>query len=142
MLRSKCKHANLRITHQRAIIYEAVRGDTSHPCADDVYQKVRKLIPNISFDTVNRTLLSFVRIGIVKLAESYSRQKRFDPDVSNHHHLHCIKCGKIMDFQNTNLDALKVPRAIENQYLVLGKRVILEYICDKCASKKKGGGNG
>ncbi|MFH1459428.1 MAG: Fur family transcriptional regulator [Candidatus Omnitrophota bacterium] len=128
----RCKENNLRITPQRIAIYEALKDDLTHPSADDVYKKIKINFPNISFDTVNRTLLSYADIGIIKIAESYNRQKRFDPFIENHHHLSCIKCGKIIDFDNKEFDDLKIPRSIEKKYNVLHKRVILEFICEKC----------
>lgn len=132
----KCRENNLRITPQRTAIYEALKDDVSHPSADDIYKKIKVKFPNISFDTVNRTLLSFASIGLVKIAESYNRQKRFDPFLENHHHLSCVKCGKIIDFENKDFDALKIPQNIKDKYQVLGKRVVLEYICDNCRSRK------
>ncbi|MFH1062301.1 MAG: Fur family transcriptional regulator [Candidatus Omnitrophota bacterium] len=135
-LKEKCREFNLRITPQRIAIYEALKDDLTHPSADDIYKKVKIKFLNISFDTVNRTLLSYADIGIIKIAESYNRQKRFDPDTENHHHLNCIKCGRIIDFENKDFDELKIPKSINNKYKVLGKRVVLEHICDKCKRKK------
>jgi Fur family peroxide stress response transcriptional regulator len=139
---TSCREHNLRITPQRTAIYKALKDDCSHPSADTVHRKIKKTFPNISFDTVNRTLLSFVDIGVLKIAESYNRQKRFDPNLENHHHLSCIKCGKIIDFNNKEFDELKIPNDIRNKYKVLGKKVVLECICNKCSGKSKKGGQG
>jgi len=139
-LTTRCKEHNLRITPQRTAIYKALQNDRSHPSADIVYKIIKATFPNISFDTVNRTLLSFVDIGVLKIAESYNRQKRFDPNLERHHHLSCIKCGKIIDFENKDFDELKIPNSIKNKYKVLGKRVVIECICDRCSSKRKRGG--
>jgi len=114
-LTTRCKEHNLRITPQRTAIYKALQNDRSHPSADIVYKIIKATFPNISFDTVNRTLLSFVDIGVLKIAESYNRQKRFDPNLERHHHLSCIKCGKIIDFENKDFDELKIPNSIKNK---------------------------
>ena len=135
--RNKCKGGNLKVTPQRTAIYQELIGDYSHPSADDVYRRIRKKFPNISFDTVNRTLLSFVDIGIVKVVENYTRQKRFDSVVESHHHLCCIKCNTIIDFHSKVYDDLKIPSSIKNKYKVIGKRVVLEAVCDKCSRKEK-----
>ncbi|MFC1807098.1 Fur family transcriptional regulator [Candidatus Omnitrophota bacterium] len=132
---SKCRENNLKITPQRIAIYQELIKDCSHPSTDDVYKKIRKKFPNISFDTVNRTLLSFAQIGIIKFAEHFGRQKRFDTDIELHHHLSCIKCHRIIDFANDEYDNLKIPSSIKNRYIILGKKVVLEVICDKCKSK-------
>jgi Fur family peroxide stress response transcriptional regulator len=137
---ARCRQHNLRITLQRTAIYKAIKDDSSHPSADIVYNKIKATYPNISFDTVNRTLLSFVDIGVLNIAESYNRQKRFDPNLKRHHHLSCIKCGKIIDFVNKDYDELKTPNNIKNKYKVLGWRVVIECICDTCSGKNKRGG--
>ena len=132
----KCKEGKLKITPQRIAIYQELVNDDSHPTADDIHKKVCKRFPSISFDTVNRTLLLFANIGIIKIAESYGRQKRFDPNIDSHHHLCCIKCNRIIDFHHQAYDELKIPDKIKNNHTVLGKRVVLEIICDKCKKKE------
>lgn len=135
MLRKKCKEANLKITYQRSVIYDALRNDRSHPSADGVYQKVRQLIPNISYDTVNRTLLSFVRIGLLKVVEGYGRPKRFEPDNEQHHHFQCMRCNTIVDIYDPELDTVKIPVSIARKFMVTGKKVVVEGLCGRCRKK-------
>jgi len=132
IFRAKCREKSLKITPQRTTIFEALACDRCHPTADIVFQKVRKKIPNISFDTVNRTLLFFVDIGLLKVVEGYGRPKRFDTDTDSHHHFQCIKCNKIIDFCNTGFDTLEIPKDIKNRFTVTGKKVVLEGFCDAC----------
>jgi Fur family transcriptional regulator, peroxide stress response regulator len=132
IFRSKCRETNLKITPQRMIIFESLIDDKGHPSADIVFKKVRKKIPNVSFDTVNRTLLSFVDLGLLKVVEGYGRPKRFDPDTDSHHHFQCLKCNKIIDFCDTGFDALEIPKEIKSRFTVTGKKVVLEGLCDSC----------
>jgi Fur family peroxide stress response transcriptional regulator len=132
ILRNKCREANLKITPQRTIIFDALVNDKGHPTADIVFQRVRKKIPNISFDTVSRTLLSFVDMGLLKVVEGYGRPKRFDTDTDSHHHFQCLKCNKIIDFCDTALDAIEIPKDIKSRFTVTGKKVVLEGLCDSC----------
>jgi len=104
----------------------------THPTADAIYQIVKKEYPHISFDTVNRTLLTFSEIGIVDVVEIFGGAKRFDPNVESHHHLHCTRCGKVFDFYNRAYDNLKVPKAVDAQFKVVSKRVVLKGVCKKC----------
>lgn len=132
----KCKQHNLKVTPQRISIHRAVIQSINHPSADEIFKIVKKEFPNISFDTVNRTLLTFSQIGILKIVESFRGARRFDPNLVNHHHLHCINCGKIIDFNNENYDQLEVPRNIQPGFTVLNKRVVLSGICKECHKKK------
>ncbi|MHC4639877.1 MAG: Fur family transcriptional regulator, partial [Planctomycetota bacterium] len=54
-----CSRAGLRITPQRTVVYKALAKTAKHPSADCIFRIVRKEMPNISFDTVNRTLNTF-----------------------------------------------------------------------------------
>jgi len=136
MFIEKCKQHNLKITPQRIAIHRAVVQSRNHPAADEIFKIVKEKFPNISFDTVNRTLLTFSQIGILKIIESFRGARRFDPNLENHHHLHCINCGKIIDFNNENYDRLEVPRNIQQKFTVLNKRVILSGICKECHKTK------
>jgi Fur family transcriptional regulator, peroxide stress response regulator len=128
----KCKAGGLKITPQRTAIYQSLRGDKGHPCADMVFVRIRRKIPNISFDTVNRTLLSFADLGILKVVEGYGRPKRFDPDTQSHHHFQCLKCNKIIDFWDRSLDTLEVPKDLKSRFTITGKKIVLEGFCDVC----------
>jgi len=127
-----CQEHQLKITPQRFTIYQELLGLNTHPTADAIYQIVKKHHPNISFDTVNRTLLTFAKIGIVDVVEIFGGAKRFDPNVANHHHLHCTQCGKVLDFYNRAYDNLEVPESVDEQFRVTSKRVVLRGICKGC----------
>ena len=130
-----CGEYNLKITPQRTAIYKELLIAKDHPSADMLYRRVRKDLPNISFDTVYRTLLSFSEIGIADVVEGYGEPKRFDPDTGKHHHFRCTKCGNIIDFQSGLYDSIKIPQKIEKDFIVTKKKVILEGLCKDCRSK-------
>lgn len=128
-----CHKHHLKITPQRVSIYRELLNLDTHPTADAVYQIAKKEYPNISFDTVNRTLLTFAEIGIVDVLEIFGGAKRFDPNLKSHHHLHCTQCGKVLDFYNEEYDNLHVPEAVHRQFQVISKRVVLKGICKECS---------
>jgi Fur family peroxide stress response transcriptional regulator len=132
-----CRDHGLRITPQRIAIYRELVSSKEHPSAITIYRKIKKYYPNISLGTVNSTLLTFAEIGLAKVVEASGDPKRFDPNLKSHHHFKCIKCGKIIDFENDSYDGLKVPPDIKRKYLVLDKKVHLEGLCDRCRAKAK-----
>jgi Fur family peroxide stress response transcriptional regulator len=128
-----CQEHRLKITPQRVAIYLELLNSNTHPTADIIYQIVKKEYPNISFDTVNRTLMTFAQIGILEVVEIFGGAKRFDTDAKDHHHLHCIRCGQIQDFTNDDYDNLVVPADIHKYFQVKSKRVVLKGICKACS---------
>lgn len=131
----KMSQFGLKLTPQRTAIYDLIKKSKDHPTLDEIYKMIRKQLPNISFDTVYRTLLKFSEVGLVKMTERYGENMRFDPRVDQHHHFHCIKCRKIIDFCDEGYDSIQIPKTLGRDFQVMNKRVVLEGICSKCKEK-------
>jgi Fur family peroxide stress response transcriptional regulator len=134
--RQFCRERQLKITPQRVAIFKELFRLDTHPTANAVYQIVKKDYPNISFDTVNRTLLTFAQAGIVDVVEIFGGAKRFDPNIAYHHHMHCTRCGQVFDFYNRAYDNLEIPQAVHEQFSVTSKRVVLKGICTACRQRE------
>ena len=130
--RVRCRAAGLKITPQRVAVYKALIESKEHPSADMLWQKVRETLPNISLDTVNRTLLSLAKAGVVFIVEGSGDVKRFDGNLETHQHFKCIKCKRIIDFHHKPFDNIPVPKSIGRRFTVLKKTVYFEGICDIC----------
>lgn len=136
----KLKQVKLKITPQRMAILTALADNHDHPTADAIYQKIKQQLPNISFDTVNRTLITFAQHGVIKIAEGQGRAKRYDPMTEPHHHFHCVKCNRIIDFTNKEYDRINLPKSITEKHQVLGQKIVLDGICQGCKNKKDNDG--
>jgi len=130
--RKKCRENNLKVTPQRIVIFRELLNSKDHPYAEALYKRVKKIIPDISLDTVNRTLLTFSKIGLVKNVEGYGEPRRYDPDLKNHHHFRCLNCNSIIDFDHKPYDDIMIPGTLEKRFTVTNKKVLLEGYCDKC----------
>lgn len=132
MFRRRSKESGLKITPQRTAIFEELLKARDHPTADAIYQRIVKKIPNISFDTVNRALSTFSKVGLIRVVEGYGEPRRYDPDLGLHHHFRCMRCGRIIDFHNKDYDNIAVPAEIRERFTVTGKKVVLEGLCGEC----------
>lgn len=131
-----CKKSGLRITPQRCAVYKELLKSKKHPTADEMFKTVKQEFPNISYDTVNRTLLTFAAIGLVDVVSTKGGPRRFDPVMDNHHHFHCVNCGKIIDFYSEQYSNLKIPQEIEDDFTVFTKRVVLNGLCKQCRKRR------
>ena len=86
-----------KYSKQREAILKVLRNSKSHPTASQVYEEVRKEIPNISLGTVYRNLAILVEDGEIISVVVGDGNDHFDGDNSFHLHLHCKKCGSITD---------------------------------------------
>ena len=80
-----------RNTKQLEVIWDAIKNESSHPTADQIYEKVRKDLPNISLGTVYRNLQKLVSLGKLQVL-SVGRSQHFDPLVTSHQHFICEQC--------------------------------------------------
>lgn len=126
-----CRKTGLRVTPQRIEIYKELIMTDDHPSAETLYEKVRQTFPNISFDTVNRTLLTLNDIGAAFIVEGSGDVRRFDGGMDKHQHFKCIKCKRIVDFHHKAFDNIKSPASLK-KFKILKKVVYLEGVCDLC----------
>jgi Fur family transcriptional regulator, ferric uptake regulator len=86
-----------RQTRQRQLILETLRGLKTHPTADEVYHLVRRQMPSVSLGTVYRNLERLSSDGLVRKIHGEGGSRRFDGDLSPHHHTRCRRCGRLED---------------------------------------------
>jgi len=132
----RCRKAGMKVTPQRVAVYKALIESKEHPSADVLWRKLRKTFPNISLDTVNRTLLTLAEISAAFIVEGSGDVKRFDGCLESHQHFKCLKCKKIIDFHHKPFDSITVPKNIREKYVVLKKTVYFEGICDLCRKRR------
>jgi len=89
-----------RKSRQRDAILRVVKGVTSHPAANWIYDQVRGEIPNISLGTVYRNLRLLVEEGQILEIELDQTLSRFDGNTQYHHHFICEQCGRVFDVNN------------------------------------------
>lgn len=127
----------LRMTHQREIILQELRQSGLHLTADELYDRVKKLLPRISLATVYRNLEILTQAGLIAKREVGGRQKRFDSDVSDHDHICCIRCHRVdnLDVDREGIGSLPINQI--NGYTITGYRLEFVGICRECREKEQ-----
>jgi Fur family peroxide stress response transcriptional regulator len=132
---ANCRRAGLKVTPQRIAVYKVLVESKEHPSAETVWEQVQKILPNVSLDTVNRTLIKLAEVGFAKLVEGSGDVRRYDADLDGHQHFKCIKCKRVFDFHYEPYDDIKVPATLAARFKILTKTVYLEGLCDSCRRK-------
>lgn len=91
------KSPGFRMTPQRAEILRLLKGNRSHPSAEELYRRLLRKFPAVSFATVYNTLQSLLSMGELSRVGIDPLRARFDPCTVRHAHLMCAKCGRIAD---------------------------------------------
>ena len=128
-----CRRQGLKATPQRLAIVRELMGTKEHPDAETLYARVRQQIPDLSLDTVYRTLATFERLGLVHRLETTGSQARYEALTSPHHHFLCDRCGKVIDFSWQDFDTLAPPPPPAGAERVERTSVVLHGQCADCA---------
>ena len=92
----------MRFSHQRDTIRKIIYSTNSHPTADQVFIKAKKIIPNISLGTVYRNLKQLEKAGILQTIYD-GNIIRYDWKTEPHNHLKCKICGDLIDVDMADL---------------------------------------
>jgi Fur family peroxide stress response transcriptional regulator len=133
----RCKELGLNATTQRIIIYKSILNDHTHPSPEEIYNKIKDENPTISLATVYKNLETLSEYGFIKKVTPLHTKVRYEPNTNLHHHMVCVKCGKIYDLEYDELNHIHLPEKI------LGKKILLDYsvqfniICEECQLKEQ-----
>lgn len=124
----------LRTTTQRKVILEELRRVDSHPSADEIHQMVRKRLPKISLGTVYRNLEILSELEEIQKLELGGTQKRFDGDPTNHYHIRCTCCERIVDAPLELMEDLERRLGGSTGYRVMGHSLEFIGLCPECVA--------
>lgn len=121
-----CAERGLRITDQRRVIARVLSDSDDHPDVDKVYQRASAIDPNISIATVYRTVRLFEEAGILNRHDFGDGRSRYEPTTEEHHdHLIDVESGVVMEFVDSELEALQKQIAERMGYRLVDHRMEL-----------------
>jgi Fur family peroxide stress response transcriptional regulator len=132
-----CRDQGVPLTVQRRRILETVLELDNHPTADQVHEALAERLPGVSRTTVYRTLETLVRLGVITKACHPGSVVRYDIRTEVHHHLVCLRCNKVVDLVDEQLDALPIPDTSTMDFEVSDFRVQLRGTCRSCRDSKE-----
>lgn len=125
-----------KVTPQRVLIYQALRGDTSHPTAEALHARLQGLLPHLSLTTVYAALSDLAEAGELRRFETGDGQVHYDPDTRPHAELVCVRCQRIEDAPAPHGQG-PLPGEVGG-FRVLGRTELLHGICPECARAMDG----
>jgi Fe2+ or Zn2+ uptake regulation protein len=122
-----------RNTRQLALVWQAVKDDKSHPTADQVYERVRRKLPNISLGTVYRNLQKLVALKKLQVL-ILGRAQHFDPLVQRHQHFICEVCDRVYDVIVDSQREIRPAKLPEEGFTVTSHQLAFYGTCKGCSS--------
>lgn len=127
------RNHGMKITPQRLMIFKVLENNTSHPSAEEVYKKVKKIYPAVSFTTIYKTLETLRDIGEVQELIIDNDRKHYDPNIDTHHHCICTHCKKILDVFEDFSSHITLPDSLKSDYTVTSFHIAFHGVCKECA---------
>lgn len=131
------KESGVRITPQRHAVLEYLLTSMTHPTADEIYRALESKFPNMSVATVYNNLRVLRRIGLVRELTYGDDSSRFDCNTTEHYHIICNDCGKIVDFDYSGLHELEAMAEEETGFKISHHRLELYGECEDCKVKRQ-----
>ena len=137
-----CVDKGLRMTGQRRVIARVLSEAHDHPDAEELHRRAAAIDPHIRIATVYRPLRLLKESGILEQHDFRDGRARFEEMREEHHdHLIDIQSGKVIEFQNDQIEELQRQVAEKLGFKLVDHRlelygVPIDAVADKAKRKK------
>ncbi|MFN8641409.1 MAG: transcriptional repressor [Candidatus Binatia bacterium] len=126
-----------RATRQLAAVYDVLTAARDHPTADQVFRRVRDVLPRVSLGTIYRNLDKLREQGRLRVIRLASGEAHYDAMVAAHDHFVCERCHAVHDLQEPTPPAA-LPRLRADGCVVHWQTTALYGLCGDCARVGQG----
>ncbi len=124
----------MRVTPQRAIIFEVIERLDGHITAEEIFHEVQTVSPFISLATVYRTLELLQDLNLITPTNLGGSQTHFAlAGHGSHHHLVCQQCGGIEEFSDGLLESLRTHLREQYGFTASINHMSVFGVCHRCA---------
>ena len=131
----KLSRNNYKLTSQRKdILTVLINNKEQHFSVEDLYNEVKKINPNVGLATIYRNLELFCRLNITHMLEFESDYKHYEliSEDDHHHHLNCMNCDKIIEFNDEDLIEFEDRLAKEYDFDMVKHYIKFYGYCNDC----------
>jgi len=132
--RERLRQAGYKITHARLTVLQVIEALGGHVTSAQVLDGVNQIDSGIGRASVFRTLDLLTRLGVIRptYLESSSTPKYVLMPDGHHHHVICMRCNRVIEFDDCGLEAMT--QALEARLNVRIHGHLLEFYgeCENC----------
>jgi len=139
-LKTVLNKEGFRLTSQRQKILELFRDIAldHHLSAEEIHHQLVAQGEKISISTIYRALHVMVRLGLLQeleLAEDRKYYKLSTPFTSHHHHLVCVQCGAVQEFEEVSISDVGAGETQSRGFVLLNSQFTIYGVCPLCQSR-------
>ncbi|MFN8652744.1 MAG: Fur family transcriptional regulator [Gemmatimonadales bacterium] len=128
------------VTRQRDLVAELVLTSEEHLSADQVRRRLGERGEKVGLATIYRTLELLEKSGLARGHDFGQGFRRFEPmsAQTDHEHLICVRCGRVVEFNHERLERMLPIIADEHGFQPERHRVEIYGVCQPCQRKGLG----
>lgn len=130
----RMKEMGCKLTPQRRMLLEVLLAAAEREMtADEIYQQIRTVYPEVGLDTVYRNLRLLVKMNIVDEVKLPGKLAQYSINRSAHQHgLVCLDCGVEIPLGHCPIKELETVAREEHQFVISSHRIELFGYCKEC----------
>lgn len=134
LFRSFIRRKGLRNTPEREEIIGEIFARDDHFDVDELYFRLRSKGSRVSKASIYRNIPLIMECGLIKEVWHEDGHMHYEPmyGQSHHCHLRCIKCGKVIEFVEEELQVIEKRLAEKHNFLVVDHRLDVVGYCATC----------
>ena len=134
LFRSFIRRKGLRNTPEREEIVGEIFATDDHFDVDELYLRLRSKGSRVSKASIYRNIPLIMECGLIKEVWHEDGHMHYEPmyGQSHHCHLRCIKCGKVVEFVEEELQVIEKRLAEKHNFLVVDHRLDVVGYCSRC----------
>jgi Fur family transcriptional regulator, ferric uptake regulator len=134
---TRLRERGLKSTGQRDDIARVFFELRRHISAEELYAEVKKINPHVGYATIYRTLKLLKECDLLSERHFDEGQARYEVAGEHHHdHFICERCGKIIEFENDELELMQQTIAQKLGVLLTHHKMELYGLCADCRNKQ------
>ena len=132
------RRVGLKVTLPRMKILEILEAAVQpHLSAEDIYRILLDSKEEIGLATIYRVLTKFETAGLVERHHFEGGQAVFELDRGKHHdHLICVRCGKIVEFFNAEIEEHQRKIAAAEGFTITDHSLIIYGECSSSSCRE------
>ncbi|BAK77717.1 ferric uptake regulator, Fur family [Pseudogulbenkiania sp. NH8B] len=136
---SHLKDIGLKATGPRLKILDLFEtSESRHLSAEDVYRRLIAENIDVGLATIYRVLTQFEQAGILVRHHFETGKAVYELNEGGHHdHMVCVKCGKVVEFFDPEIEALQDRIAEQHGFHIVDHALYMYGECPECAGTKK-----
>lgn len=134
----RLKEMGCKLTPQRRMLLEVLlAAEHRELTADEVYQQIRAVYPDVGLDTVYRNLRLLVKMNLVDEVKLPGKLAQYSINRSAHQHgLVCLDCGIEIPLSHCPIKELETVAREEHSFVISSHRIELFGHCKSCSETR------